>query len=720
MARAGPALLGLLLLVPSANYQVFDGLPLSRGWEFVGLALLIPLLLSRSLRRLHARWAHRWPRALGIVAVTVGVSALGAKLLLLGSGTHQGFLACYRSPLEAPTTGPCERSFENPFFRFAVTRVDRALSFGPDDWNLGFLNTIRFDRHYVGSEQRLRWRLPIQASWQGVVERPEPWVARVTYAGEATILVDPQGPPAGRTVSRLLPHYGPPRTIGVPMPAGRHVLRVDYRFDDGSRRDGPAPVGPWATLQIDRGRGPDGREPGAAVRPVRPPFSWRALAGATDVAVIVLAVPLVLFYVGLLWRDAWLLALVGVAAPLVDRLDPARLGIPTSLGLCALLALVAGPVLGRRWRRRLLGAYFALLYIAVFVTLRSFHRLDVVTLRAWAGDPLFYESHARSILETWSLEGGEPVFFYQPGFRYIRFVERLLLGEGDGLLSIVALTALYWGLSWAFARLWPRPRPTGLRVAAFGVMAALVLTLASSPPIVFFVQVSLAEYPTWIFLPLLFPLLFVSRSPRDWLRGGLLIGLSLLTRLNQIPPLLALLAMFAWRAWRIRPRPAVMATGLVFAMLTLPLVHNLYYGGRAIWTTTGGAAAINYVLPPRELFRLFDDRDIQARTWYQIDHMFYLHTLRDQFPRGDWVSWAAIHGIQLLWLAVGLGTLARRNAPRTTKLLVGWPLVYLGVYLVYQVDYSYPRHIIAGHLAMGLVTLHAVGRGWPRAGRRET
>jgi hypothetical protein len=324
MARSSPFLLALVLLVPSANYQVFDGLPLSRGAEFVALALLVPLLLSRALRRHQARRIGRWPRAVQTLVVTVGVAVLAVKLLLLASGTHQGFLACYRTPLDPPTTGACERSFENPFFRFAVTRIDRDIRFDQHDWNLGFLNTIRFDRHYAGNEQRLRWRLPIQASWHGVVERPEPWFARVTYAGEAALHVDPQGPPASRSLTRLPPHYGPPRTVVAPIPAGRHVLRLDYRFDDGSRRDGPPPVGPWATLHVERGRGPEGNEPGASVRTVRPSVAWRALAITADAGVLLLGAPLVLFYLGLLWRDAWLLALVGALAPLLDRLDPAR------------------------------------------------------------------------------------------------------------------------------------------------------------------------------------------------------------------------------------------------------------------------------------------------------------------------------------------------------------------------------------------------------------
>jgi hypothetical protein len=717
MARSSPFLLALLLLVPSANYQVFDGLPLSRGTEFVALALLIPLLASRALRRLHARWIGRWPRAFRALVVAVGVAVLAAKLLLLASGTYQGFLACYRTPLDPPTTGPCERSFENALFRFAATRVDREIRFDPNDWNLGFLNSVRFDRHYMGSEQRLRGRLPIQAWWQGIVERPEPWIARVTYAGEVALIVDPEGPPASRALTPLLPHYGPPRTHVVPVPEGRHVLRVEYRFDDGSRRDGPPPGGPWATLHIDRGRGPDGREPGAAVRPVRPHMAWRALAWAADAAVVLLGAPLLLFYLGLLWRDAWLLALVAVATPLVDGVDPARLGHPTSLGLCALLALVAGPVLGRRWRRRLLGAYFTTLYVTWFVTLRTFRRLDVVTLREFAGDPLFYESQARSILDTWSLEGGEPVFIYQPLFRYIRFAQRLVLGEGDGLVSLLSLAALYWALCWAFARLAPRPPAPRPRMALFGAVALLMLALVSTPPVVFFVQVSLSEYPTWIFLALAFPMLVVSRSPVQWRTGGALAGLTLLTRSNQAPGVLALLGVFAWRTWRVRPRATLGVLVLVALILSLPAWHNLYYGGQ--FAVAGKSQPHLLRLPLQKWPRILDDRAVTKEALNQLDHVFYIRPVDDPPPRGDALSRAAIRGLQVLWVVTCLVANRRRGfAPGAKVLLVALPLLYLGVHFVYVVDDYYPRHIIAGHLAMGLVTLNAVGRGWPRSSGR--
>src|SRR5262249_47243868 len=151
--------------------------------------------------------------------LAVGVAALALKLSLLASGTYTGFLACYRSPLSAPPSDPCERSFENPFFRFGVTRIDPAINFGERDWDLGFLNARRFNFYPTpGYQGPLRWRVPIAATWQGVTERPEAWVARITYVGEATVTVVSGSAAADDATTPLPSHYGPPATVLVPVP----------------------------------------------------------------------------------------------------------------------------------------------------------------------------------------------------------------------------------------------------------------------------------------------------------------------------------------------------------------------------------------------------------------------------------------------------------------------------------------------------------------------
>ena len=194
-------------------------------------------------------------------------------------------------------------------------------------------------------------------------------------------------------------------------------------------------------------------------------------------------------------------------------------------------------------------------------------------------------------------------------------------------------------------------------------------------PIVFFVQASLSEYPTWIFLPLVFPLLFVSRSPRDWLRGGgpgrallpdptesgLLAVLALLGRVR----LAGLRGSGRAPCWPWRASPCSRCS-------LLPAAHNLYYGGQLVWTTLQAQGPGATAIAPRKLGGACSKtRRCARKVWYQVDHMFYLHTVRDHFPRGDWVSWVAIRGIQVLWLAAALLTLARRVAPGTTKVADG-------------------------------------------------
>jgi len=51
MRRALLPILWAVLLLPSANFARFDGLPLDTGPELIGLLLLLPLTVSAALRR---------------------------------------------------------------------------------------------------------------------------------------------------------------------------------------------------------------------------------------------------------------------------------------------------------------------------------------------------------------------------------------------------------------------------------------------------------------------------------------------------------------------------------------------------------------------------------------------------------------------------------------------------------------------------------------------
>src|SRR5262249_58075756 len=106
---------------------------------------------------------------------------------------------------------------------------------------------------------------------------------------------------ATRRATARPPHYGTRALAFVPVPEGRHSLAVTYRYDDGSTYGGVPPEGPWATLRIERGRGPGNHEPGAVVLTAAPPWPWPAPAALGDSAIGPPAVALRLFYARALW-----------------------------------------------------------------------------------------------------------------------------------------------------------------------------------------------------------------------------------------------------------------------------------------------------------------------------------------------------------------------------------------------------------------------------------
>ena len=699
------------LLLPSSNVGWFDGLPLDTGPELIGLLLLLPLTVSRALRR-------HWRRLIGAcgpivftVLLALGLLAVGGKLALLASGTYEGFLGCYRYALAPPPRGPCERAFANPWFRHSVTRIDRTIDFDPETWNLGWVNSNRFI--FQGRPVSIhpwRERLPLEVRWGGVVELPTPWIARVTYVGEVTVRLSREKAHAG-TVIMLPPRYGETVTADVPVAAGRHWLELTYRFDDGARRPAPRPSGTWATLRLARLSGEAGARDTLAVA-ARAETGWRILAAAVDWSTVLLGATLVLGYAALLRRDWWLAVLVAVAGQMVSRLHPESVGLPIAFAAFVCLLGLALTLLARPWRRRLVLAFLGTAYLNLCLVLSSTDQLDMVLQRPLS-DAVMYESQARAILDTGSLEGGEPVFRFQPGFRYWRFLERLVLGEGDPFVVIVALTVLTWGFLWAIAHLWPRPAPTWSRVLPFVVGMALGIGLVTSTPVLAFIEAPLSEYPTWVLLPLTFTLLFATRTAGQWASGGILGAVAVLCRLNHLLAMFGYLAVFGRQRWRGSPRAVAVTIGLVLAMLTLPPLHNRYYGGPA--TETSRIMNVNrraLAISPAQLPDLYRDPETRRKLWGLLAGILNIPESPEAKEGGDGFTRGTMRGIQGLWVATAIVVLPRRRMQPGAKALLLVPLLYLIVHLVYAVDIYYPRHIVAGHLALAISVLYVVGRGW--------
>jgi hypothetical protein len=259
-----------------------------------------------------------------------------------------------------------------PGFRYGVTRIDRVIDFAAETWNLGFLNSSRFA--FAGIQAASHpWRehLPIEVTWRGAVERPSPWVARVTYVGEGTLRLGRDAAADGGSVVRLPPHYGAAVTVDVPVAAGRHILELAYRFDDGARSPEPRPSGAWAALRLARPGGGEAPDEDVAVGAAGAAWVWRVLAGTVDSVTALLIVSVALGYAVLLRRDGWLAALVAVAGVAVFRLPPERIGLPIAFGLLVALLGLGRMLLERPWRRRLVLAFLGTAYLTFCLVLSS-------------------------------------------------------------------------------------------------------------------------------------------------------------------------------------------------------------------------------------------------------------------------------------------------------------------------------------------------------------
>jgi len=650
-----------VLAAPSTLTR-FDGLPFSSPLEALAIVVVLPLALSAAVRRLVCRTLATCPAGVRL-ALLAAVLGCGVLKLALAPARPAGFLACYESTLTPPPAGPCERSFENPLFRFDATRIDRVVDFGPQDWNLSFFNSLRFNFLWRAGERR-QDRLPFKVAWRGIVEADEARNVEITYAGQGRVGVD-------ATSIELAPAYDAERTIATRLTPGRHVVRIEFSFDDDSRAL-MRPAGPYATFRL-RTVGAEG-QPGPPLRAAAPRAWLRAAALAVDAIGSGLSVLLLAIYVRLARFE----------------LRPAPM-----------------PARFRRHRStRLLLAYFALLVVVGWIARDAYPRLGTVVYRRAGEDWLTYESHARSILESRSLEGGERIFYMQPLFRYIRFAEHLVFGDGDPLINVLAATALYWTILWAASSLIGMRRIGRARATLVAIAAALMLALAGSTVVGLMIEFSLSEHATWIVTAAACALLASSR-PQRWAAGAALIGAALITRPNQAPALLAIAAAFLAPALRRRERPALVAVAALASVCMLPLAHNLYYGGRAVvFTTTAGSPAVLGV-PPSTLARTMTDAAAREQIARELRGLLFLPPWRSSFGH-DEVRFV-LYGLQAVWIAA-LYLASRRSVAANLRLLAAVPALYLGVHLVYAVGNYYPRHIIAGHFAMGLVAMTIAAR----------
>lgn len=678
----------ILILFPSSNLQVINGLPLSSWPEFLAVAFLVPFLFLPALRQsVHSVFQKlRVPPAVFWAACAV---VLALKILLLASGVQKGFAGCYRSPAawtetagNYPASVGCERSYEDLFGRSKATRLDQTISFGKDEWNLVFLNTSRYDYYDWLPGVIPRDRIPLSARWTGTVDIPAGARLRIQYAGAGSIHV-------GEVSAAFPVSYAGVNDIEIDIPAGRQNLTLDYMFDDGSRTEQKAGFGPRAQIRVLLATTSGEKTLPAA----SPDAGWRLIAALADLLLLACFLPLAAGLVAEI-KAGWLLLGIFSAYVILCYYLPLPAWtreIAITIGLIGVWAwhLLRRPV-------RAVVVYAVVVLASLAITRLWLPAIDQVVMRSAGNDPLGFESQSFAILVTGSPEGGEAVFYAQPMFRYIRFLEHALFGDGNALAADAELILFFSATFFLFSstarqkrRLWQRLL---LGFAGAGVIFLGGYYVSSV------IRDGLPEYPTWSLLFLALPLLFLTESTLAIVFGFAALAVSFTIRTNQLPAIAWIMLFASLHLWRRNPKAVAIGLIAALSISLLPLAHNLYFGHAFVLTTSSAGMATNLTLPPATWLAFFQgDATAATAVREQVGMLFLVSDL----PASQWPTLAAMLFLLLSWIAVMVYAVARRM--REAWSLVSIPLIYLAPHFFYVVNTYYPRHIAIAYLAMAAV-----------------
>jgi len=381
------------------------------------------------------------------------------------------------------------------------------------------------------------------------------------------------------------------------------------------------------------------------------------------------------------------------------------------------MSVFAVLVLSRRESTSLVAFIPASVVVAREVSLSHLEQFHPGSPPNWWGHLLFHwrdsdwyatQGFARSIFVEGSLHGGESVFWFQPGPRFLAVASRILLGENDVLIGIIAVAFGLFASYFAISSLC-RGKRGPLLLASATIILFLLQSFLTDPMIVSLGFLGSSEHPTWILMLMLLGLRFLrDLESRAWpfIVISLTLGFAAQLRPNQIVGL-SLLLLFAMT--RIDRRNLSQAVTRIVQMtlafgfvVSLSLLHNLYYGESFVLFAAN--AEINYQFSWLEVLGFTEGPSSPSAVWEQLKFMMYWN------PISNW-NWALLFwGSQLLWLCVIFYRLRQGVLIRWRSLVLLIPLGYAIPMLKYQMFSYYPRHLVAINLSFMCAAILAWGR----------
>jgi hypothetical protein len=702
--------LALGLVAPSTHASIFDGIPLNSRSEVVGLVVLLCCAVvfkaHRSLQQVLKRKRAGYLALLGVL-----IALIPLRFVAFAHSDESGrFRACYQPTNEWSAGSQCEPSFEN-FARSNATRFDSVIDFGEreespsgtivtSNWNLGFVNDLRFNVYPWENGNPDLVRFPFEAAWSAdLAGYSSDRLIRITHIGEGTLRL-------GAETFELTTSYSTPVTQDFVLRSGEHEFELNFTFDSLVSRSDSVVPGPYAAMKVGI-QEPDSGE-WSLLSPKDLGWGVRAFGVINDLVYLTGIAAIALSAV-LSRRRTFLHALavvvpVAAVCSLASGTLASLAGFSVPIWIVALAGAAAVSWLLFRQKEALgVGLPLLGLVLTTNLTTRIFPTLTYVDFKDRGGDWLTYEHMARGILASRSLQGGEDVFFYQPAFRYMLFISHMLFGDGNWgitfLLTLVFIGGVLY-LVWRISRLSLGGNEKFVWGLA-GSFTALALLFLHSEPLQVLLSFPTTEIPNWGILIVVAALLLPRPSLRHIAIASSLLGLTIVTRPNHLFVALALMGFIVWanRALLRNRKTLMTVIGPFVGVSLLPLIHNLWYGRRFVLLTSGSDVVRD--LSFGEFMTFPTDAEVRQVLGDKIKLFFNQSPIADG---GSAIRWL-IAGFIALWIVGLVMVVSRRQWRSANWLLLVVPLAYLPTMILYEVLIYYPRHILALHLGFGVFGL---------------
>lgn len=719
----------LLLLGPIYPDLKLDGFPFDNKIEVILFTLFIFIALNG-----HKNISNK--------NITIMTLFLIISISISNFTSLNSFNACYKTK-NTPTSNfemsfntqeNCQFSYRNPLDK-KITRLDYLLDFNNNptyaqgidltNWDLYFFNQTGFnfyDKSYYGGQndlnidmhwvkrnnqyERVSYNFLQQNNsvelydygFNNIVQAIEPsrkwlsfevsWISKsklseqnifISYVGEGNVRV-------GSKIVTLPSSYSKVNTLEIKIP-DNSTLEIDYfyRYNAGINS---FPNIPYASFVIHD----DNLEP---VNPLRSPYE--KTLELINLAILIITFLSMFFKVDLernILISNFLLILITLLA---IEIIPSSLTDYIEIGLISLCIYF---IIHKNIKN--INYYVGPILSLSILSVKNLNIFNNVQYAVGGSDPLKYESWSQQIIYFSSLQGGESIFLYQPGYRYLLSLLHLIFGDSHISIVLFSRAVLITLLVIFFIKVSEKKHTLKAFLSFNFVVLYIFLSTYSSKLNLFS---SLSEWPTWILgLAISIFLLKNKYKFNDSIIISTLLGLCFLIRENQLPGLLILSIIFLIQYKSIKL--SISHLTIFSCFISLPFFHNLFYGGKFVLNQDIFISGY-YYLSPIDLFTNFAKSKDQL--FFQLNFLLSNPLNENVTLMAGKIFPLTILIMISIWLFVVFMYLLKNKLSNIESLLfILLPLSFLTPHIFYQVHTYFPRHIIQGYLFLSVSTIFIV------------